>query len=275
MSDTLASARIVLIGCGNMGRAMLEGWLSLDDMPDITVYDPGMTKETIQALSQKSVKAGNKEDILNNTADIVVMAVKPQIMDKACETARPCIGRHTTILSIAAGKAIKSFEDIFGAAQPVIRTMPNTPAAVGHGAIVGVCNKNVTREHKQIAENLLQPLGLFEWVDKEELLNAVTAISGSGPAYIFLMMEALKDAGVSLGLTESLAQKLALQTVKGAALLAEEGPGIKFETLRQNVTSPGGTTERALETLMHNDVLKDLIKKAATAACRRSEDLSG
>lgn len=273
MSD-LSSLHIALIGCGNMGRAILQGWLSLKKRPEITVYDPSLSNDIVKSFSKESINISTHHDILKKPVDIVIMAVKPQIMKQACQTAGPAINDKTTIVSIAAGYTIENFENIFGPRQPIIRTMPNTPAAVGHGAIVGVCNNNVIAQHKSLTAELLRPLGVFEWTDDENLLNAVTAISGSGPAYVFLMMEALRDAGISLGLPENLATKLAIQTVKGGALLAESDLEKSFETLRENVTSPGGTTEQALKILMKDDALKKLINNAAEQAFKRSVELS-
>ena len=153
--------------------------------------------------------------------------------------------------------------------------MPNTPSSAMRGAIGAYANAFAGQDQKALIEALIRPLGYFTWVDEEDMIDAVTAISGSGPAYVFLFMEALRDAGKSLGLSDDIARNLALQTISGAAALAEQDDNIPFEELRYNVTSPGGTTECGLAELLDDDALKRLVQKAADSAYARAKDIAG
>jgi pyrroline-5-carboxylate reductase len=256
---------IALVGCGKMGGAMLRGWIARDMVSHVDVYDPAARKipgpVTFQTLANQL------------RGDIFVLAVKPQIMDEVCAAISLTLKPGTPVLSIAAGQPLAAFERRFGKNQPVIRSMPNTPAAIGKGITVAVANKNVTPAHKQLAAGLLDAVGLVEWVEDEALLDAVTAVSGSGPAYVFLLIETLAAAGVKAGLPQALATRLARQTVIGAAALAEADSEIDAATLRKNVTSPGGTTEAALKVLMESGEMQDLFDRAIAAATERGREL--
>lgn len=245
-----------------MGSALYGGW---KDNPDyaISILDPS------EAGAYKS-----PDEIANKSFDIIVLAVKPQIMDEACQSLRSAKIISSLYVSIAAGKSLKFFEDIFGADVAVIRTMPNTPAMIGQGITIGIANKNITTDQKVITENLLKVSGTFEWISDETLMDAVTALSGSGPAYIFLLIEELAKAGIAAGLPKDLAVKLARQTVIGSAALAAHQSDVPASTLRKNVTSPGGTTEEALKILMAENGLGDLMNHAVQAALKRSRELS-
>jgi len=206
--------------------------------------------------------------------DIVVFAVKPQVTDDVVPPYRRFAGSGTVFLSVAAGRTIGYFRDRLGADSAIVRAMPNTPAAIGRGASVLVATDNVATQQRALAGRLMAASGLIEWVEDEGLIDAVTALSGSGPAYVFLLIETMAAAGASVGLPPDLAMRLARQTVVGAAALAEQSDEAAA-TLRQNVTSPGGTTQAALEVLMAQDGMQPLFDRALAAAARRSRELAG
>ena len=267
---------VVLIGHGNMGRAMLSGWLETNTGMTFTVVDPALSDQDKLNLQHKGVMPRLDLQDLDITPDIAVLAVKPQMMEKiGTDLSQHLIPGRSCVLSIAAGCTISGFESLFGENMAVIRAMPNTPAAIGAGVVIATANQNVLPEHKVMTEKLLKPLGFFDWLEKEMDIDAVTAISGSGPAYVFYFLEALSEAGQALGLQKDLSKKLALETVKGAAELAIHEQETEFSSLRKNVTSPGGTTEAALNVLTQKDILKDLVLDTAKAAKKRSEELSG
>lgn len=259
--------KVALIGCGKMGLALLQGWLEAEMNASFIVVEPSM-RHKIKGVT--FLKKPNEE---LKSCNIIVMAVKPQVMDEVCADLKPYIKKDALILSIAAGRSIKSFEKIFGPAQPVIRSMPNLPASIGAGITVTVANKNVSLAQKKAANALLACAGLVEWVKDEKLLNAVTAVSGSGPAYVFLLIEVLSKSAQKAGLNKELSMALARQTVIGSAALAAHEPGTDAATLRKNVTSPGGTTEAALKVLMNGDMQK-IFNYAIEAAKRRGKELS-
>lgn len=244
-----------------MGSALLARWQK-NPTYSIFVVDPAK-KGSYATLDTLPVK----------TFNIIVLAVKPQVMD---ETLAEIASRVSSSLyiSIAAGKSLKYFEEKLPPQQAVIRMMPNTPAMVGKGMTVAVANNFCQPNHKLIAKTLFETSGAFEWANSEDIMDAVTAISGSGPAYVFLLIEVMTKAGISLGLSPDLAEKLARQTVIGSAALAEHSPDISALTLRQNVTSPGGTTAAALEILMTEPGFQQLMNKAVAAAAERSKELS-
>ncbi|MCC7305817.1 MAG: pyrroline-5-carboxylate reductase [Alphaproteobacteria bacterium] len=265
---------ITLVGCGNMGRALLQGWLQAKIGARYFIVEPEGLPETFRD-SLSITYAGKQEEIEDaiKKSDIIVMAIKPQIMDEICKSIKPYISKKALILSIAAGRTIAGFEAAFGEAQPVIRCMPNTPASIGKGMSVLTANKNAGDDQKKFAEKLMKCVGEAEWTEDENLMNAVTALSGSGPAYVFYLVEALAKAGQKAGLKPALAMTLARQMVVGAAALAEARPDISAEQLRRNVTSPGGTTEAALNILMNGELQK-LLDEALQAAIARGEELS-
>jgi pyrroline-5-carboxylate reductase len=255
---------VTLVGCGKMGSAMVRGWVASKVADKIYVIEPSGLPGDLQNM--------DIVELVEQTvpSDIIVLAVKPQMMDAVCQTLDP---GSATILSIAAGQKIANFEKHFGDAQPVIRSMPNTPAAIGEGMTVAVANKNVTPAIRKIADDLLRATGQVEWIDNEELMDAVTALSGSGPAYVFYLIETLAKAGESVGLTTGFAMTLARQTVIGSAALAADDSETPAAILRKNVTSPGGTTEAALNVLMDGR-MQDLFSEALAAATARSKELS-
>ncbi len=264
---------VLLVGCGKMGSALLERWLDQKLASHFIVIDPTPLPEALakdpRIVHEKDVPAQFQKD-----PDVALIAVKPQILNSVLEKIARQKFKKTLFVSIAAGKPLKIFEQILGAKQPVIRSMPNTPASIGRGVIAAVANTSVTPEHKEVASRLLGCAGSLIWMDKEVLMDAVTALSGSGPAYVFLLIEAMAKAGEKLGLSPDQAMILARQTVIGSAALAEASPDIPVAQLRQNVTSPGGTTEAALQVLMKDESLQRLFDQALLAARDRGKALS-
>ncbi|MEX0922021.1 MAG: pyrroline-5-carboxylate reductase [Rhodovibrionaceae bacterium] len=265
---------LLLIGCGKMGGALLDGWIERGiDPAEITIVEPNDDQR--KTLATKGVATlARAEEVPGNLAPaLVALAVKPQQMDAALDAAGGWRGERTVFLSIAAGKTIGYFQDRLGAGTPVVRAMPNTPAAVGRGVSVLVASPEVPRAAQSLCEELLRAVGDVAWVEDEALMDAVTAVSGGGPAYVFLLIECLAKAGVESGLPEDLAMRIARGTVAGAGELVRqaEEPASK---LRENVSSPGGTTLEALKVLMAEDGLQPLMSKAIAAATKRSRDLA-
>jgi len=259
---------IVLAGAGKMGGAMLTGWLAGGlDAGRVVVVEPHPSDE-IKALAAKGVRLNPQGAI---TAETLVVAVKPQTFPEAGPRLRPFVGPSTLVVSIMAGTTVAAIEKSCGGM--VVRAMPNTPAAIGRGITVAVPAKNVSAAQRATADALLRAIGSVEWVADEKLMDAVTAVSGSGPAYIFLLAEELARAGVEAGLPAELATRLARETVAGSGELLHRSD-LPAATLRQNVTSPGGTTQAALEVLMAGDGLKPLMIRAVAAATRRSIELA-
>ena len=263
---------IALAGGGKMGAAMLAGWLESGINPaDVYVIEPD--SKVAKRLAGFGVHVFAAPDALPARAETIIFAVKPQIMNDVVHHYRTLAGDETVFLSIAAGCKISLFERHLGNV-PVVRAMPNTPAAVGVGMTVACANDLTGRGQKARCQQLLEAVGEVDWVADEALMDPVTAVSGSGPAYVFLLMEALAAAGEEAGLAPALALRLARATVRGAGELArcsEHGP----DQLRINVTSPGGTTAAALEVLMADDGLACLMKRAVLAASERSRELAG
>lgn len=267
---------LALIGCGKMGSALLRGWLASGRVKHVYILDPGGLPDEFEDEVPGRITFYDKAETFAGArppASVFVIAVKPQIMDAVCSTIKRAIPPGSLVLSIAAGQTIAKFENYFGSTQAIIRSMPNTPAAIAKGVTVGCPNDHVTPAQRQCADELLKAVGIVEWVEDEALLDAVTALSGSGPAYIFLLIEAMAQAGVKAGLDEDFAMTLARQTVIGSAALAaaEDTPA---SVLRQNVTSPGGTTAAALSVLMAEGGMQDLFDRAIEAAAKRSKELS-
>ncbi|MBN9260991.1 MAG: pyrroline-5-carboxylate reductase [Hyphomicrobium sp.] len=265
---------LVLAGAGNMGGAMLAGWLARGLAPsDIIVQDPGPPPATAELLAKHGVRSVQTIDNLPKPPSVLLMAVKPQVMDQVFPPLAKLAGPNSVVLSIAAGRTIASFEKYLPAGSAVVRSIPNTPAAVGRGITVAAANKHVTEQHKQTVTELLSAIGEVAWVDDEALIDPVTAVSGSGPAYVFYMVEAMAAAGVAAGLKPDLAMQLARATVTGAGELLHQSP-LDAATLRQNVTSPNGTTFAALQVLMAKDGLEPLMTAAVAAATKRSRELA-
>jgi pyrroline-5-carboxylate reductase len=273
MSD-LSRTRLLLVGCGKMGGAMLRGWLARGMLPaNVVVIEP--MGEALGDLAGRGIAHLTAPGAVANdiTPDVVVLAVKPQFMDEAighyARYARP----ETLFLSIAAGKTIAYFQRHLGPKVAIVRAMPNTPAAIGRGISVAVAHREVTPAQRELAETLLSACGEVVWVEKEGLIDPVTALSGGGPAYVFLLIEAMVEAGHKAGLPADLAMRLARVTVSGAGELARLSPEDAAQ-LRQNVASPKGTTLEALKILMAPDGIQPLFDRAIAAATRRSRELA-
>jgi pyrroline-5-carboxylate reductase len=261
---------IVLAGAGKMGGAMLTGWLARGlDTRQVVVIEPSPSPE-IGALAKKGVRLNPApQDV--EAIEALVIAVKPQSFREAGAALKPFTASSTLVVSIMAGTTMALLEQVCGGS--VVRAMPNTPAAIGRGITVAVAAKKVSAAQRATADALLSAIGSVEWVEDESLMDAVTAVSGSGPAYVFLLAEEPARAGVEAGLPEALATKLARETVAGSGELLHRSD-LASATLRQNVTSPGGTTAAALEVLMGKDGLQQLMIRAVAAATARSKQLA-
>jgi pyrroline-5-carboxylate reductase len=264
--------QIVLCGAGKMGGALLEGWLQAGLAPGkIAVIEPDPAPH-IAALAARGVQINPDIAALKNVAAIVI-AVKPQTAAEALPPLAPMIGQATVVISIMAGRTLHFLAGALRHDGALVRAMPNTPAAIGRGITVAV-PLNVSQAQRDLAHRLLIATGTVEWAADEALMDAVTAVSGSGPAYVFLLAEALAKAGVAAGLPQALADKLARETVAGAGELLHRS-ALPAAALRDNVTSPGGTTAAALDVLMSENGLPALLQKAVAAATQRSRKLAG
>jgi pyrroline-5-carboxylate reductase len=266
------SGLIVLCGAGKMGGALLDGWLNAGlDPAKVAVIEPAAAPSTT-ALTARGLRLNPDPSTLTDVTAIVV-AVKPQTADQAMPAIAPMAGASTVVVSIMAGRTLQFLARSLKNARAFVRAMPNTPASIGRGVTVAV-PLQVSQAQRELAHRLLAATGTVEWVEDEGLLDAVTAVSGSGPAYVFLLAEALAEAGAAVGLPRELADKLARETVAGSGELLHRST-LDAATLRANVTSPGGTTAAALEVLMGGDGLARLMKKAVAAATERSRKLAG
>ncbi|MEK9723419.1 MAG: pyrroline-5-carboxylate reductase [Rhodospirillaceae bacterium] len=266
---------LLLVGCGKMGGAMLEGWLEMGlAAENIHVVEPHVA--TADDLRGRGIGAvASAAELPGDLAPgVVLLAVKPQSMDEAAPPFAAYRSPDTVFLSIAAGKTVAYFENRLGAEAAIVRAMPNTPAAVRRGITVATPNARVSDAQRQVCTALLEAVGEVHWVDDEGLIDAVTALSGGGPAYVFLLAEVMTQAGIDAGLPADLAARLARVTVSGAGELMRLAPD-EPATLRQNVTSPGGTTAEALKVLMADDALQPLMTRAVAAATARSKELAG
>ena len=265
---------LLLAGCGKMGGAMLAGWLSSGLNPaDVLIQEPNPSPDLIKFCAMKGVSLAASQSPATAPA-VIIMAVKPQAMADVFPALAKRAAPHTIILSIAAGKTIASFEQHLPANPAVVRAMPNTPAAISRGITVLCPNRHVTPAQRALCEQLMSAVGETGWVDDENLMDAVTAVSGSGPAYVFLLAEAMTQAGINAGLAPTLATQLARATIAGSGELMRQSPEIPAATLRQNVTSPGGTTAAALDVLMADDGLTPLMDRAIAAATARGKALA-
>jgi len=262
---------LLLVGCGKMGGAMLAGWLDSDIVSaGVSIVEP----QGVDASGNVEVVADVADLAATLDPEVVVFAVKPQQMANVLPDYRRFTKPGTLFLSIAAGTPIRVFEEHLGSDAAIVRAMPNTPAAIGQGITVICPNANATAAQSALARALLAAIGEVLAVDDEALIDPVTAVSGSGPAYVFLLIETMAEAGVAAGLPRALAERLALATVAGAGQLALRGPESPA-TLRENVTSPGGTTFAALQVLMADDGLQALMTRAIAAATERGRELAG
>ncbi len=266
------SGRLLLVGAGKMGSALLDGWLRLGlDAKRVAVLEP-LPSPQISALAERGLLLNPELRALENV-DSIVLAIKPQIAAEAIAPLAPIVSASTLVVSIMAGRTLRFLAGAVGAACALVRAMPNTPAAIGRGITVAVALR-ASAVQRQLAQRLLSATGVIEWIEDEALMDAVTAVSGSGPAYVFLLAEVLAQAGAAAGLPPLLAQKLARETVAGSGELLHRSP-LDAAILRENVTSPGGTTAAALEILMGAHGLAPLMRDAVAAATARSRQLAG
>lgn len=264
---------IVLIGAGNMGGAMLAGWLR-SGVPgsSVVVVDPGPSP-AMQALIEENGARHVTAPPDGVKAGVLFVAVKPQLMDAVLPPLKGLVGPDTVVVSVAAGKTLANLEGHLGRAA-MVRAMPNTPAMIGRGVTGAFANATVSVAQRDQVDALLKVSGPVEWVQSEADIDAVTAVSGSGPAYVFYLVECMAEAGRKAGLQADLAMRLARETVSGAGELLHQSPD-DASRLRQNVTSPGGTTAAALSVLMAEDGMQPLFDRAIAAARKRAEELAG
>jgi len=266
-----AERPLILAGAGKMGGAMLAGWLEGGlDPAAVRVIDPAPPDSTATLLADAGIPPLPTTPP-DTVASVLVIAVKPQTIPNVLPGLRPLVDSATLTLSIAAGTKLQAFTSGLESTR-VVRAMPNTPAQIGRGMTVLVGGRGIAAEDRVLATALLEAVGAVEWIEDETLMDAVTALSGSGPAYVFLLAECLAEAGVEAGLDAALARRLADATIAGAGALLDES-GEEPGTLRRNVTSPGGTTAAALEVLTAPVGLSPLIRRAVAAAKKRSEAL--
>jgi pyrroline-5-carboxylate reductase len=264
---------LVLAGAGKMGGAMLEGWLKAGaDPKKIVALDPKPPEELQDLLARHGIKHNPPVASITD-AEVIVVAVKPQVMEDVLPNLVSLKSSQPLILSVAAGKTIATFAKHFGEKSAIIRTIPNTPAAIGRGITALCANANVSKSQMVLATSLLASTGEVVTVENESMIDLVTAVSGSGPAYIFYLTECMAAAGEKIGLPPALAMQLARATVAGSGELMRQS-GMDAATLRQNVTSPNGTTYAALQVLMADDGMMPLFEKAISAAARRSKELA-
>ena len=264
---------LLLVGAGKMGGALLAGWLRQGlDPASVYVQDPTPAMEAGVLMASHGIRVRHQAKLRTAPA-VIVLAVKPQIMDEVLPTLAAWVGPSTVVLSIAAGRTLSNLAARLPLGTPIVRAMPNTPASIGQGMTVACASSEVTRDQALCCNMLLEAVGEVIWIDDEILLDAVTAVSGSGPAYLFLLAECLTEAAVAAGLEPELALRLARATLAGAGELLRRSDLSPAE-LRQNVTSEKGTTAAALEVLMGKDGLADLLKRAVSAAAKRSRELS-
>jgi pyrroline-5-carboxylate reductase len=266
------SGLIALVGAGKMGGALLEGWLRLGlDPRKVAVLEP-QPLAYLTALVSRGVRL-NPDAATLRQANVVVVAIKPQGADDVLGALAGNVASSALIISIMAGRTLRFLSTVFRRPGAMVRAMPNTPAAIGRGITVAVAAQADARQ-RQIAQLLLGATGVVEWVEDESLMDAVTAVSGSGPAYVFLLAEALAQAGAAVGLPADLAERLAHETIAGSGELLHQSRD-NAAVLRQNVTSRGGTTAAALAVLMRPDGLVRLMREAIAAATARSRELAG
>jgi pyrroline-5-carboxylate reductase len=272
-SQQTTAGTLVLVGCGQMGSAMLRGWAARQAAERFVVVEPAGRPAALADMPAATWRPSPDDLPQELGPDAVVFAVKPQIIDAVLPSYRRWVRRGTLFVSIAAGRTIGGIARHLGDEAAIVRCMPNTPAAIGRAITVACPNPRVGAAQRRLCEALLAAIGESAWVEDEALMDAVTAVSGSGPAYVFLLIEALAAAGEHAGLPRPLALRLACATVAGAGELARrsvEPPA----RLRENVTSPGGTTRAALDVLMGEHGLPDLLDRAVAAATVRSRELA-
>ena len=270
----MINTRITFLGCGNMGRSLIGGLIADGHEPGaITGVEPDAAKADFIS-SEYGIEVVAEGVTVIEGSDVIILAVKPQIIVGCLQPLADKIKRYQPlVVSVAAGVRIATLENILGNKTAIVRTMPNTPALIGAGASALYANDSVSQTQRETAEEIMRAVGLAIWLESEALMDTVTALSGSGPAYFFLVMELMEKAAVKLGLAREQARLLTLETALGAAKMALESEA-DAATLREQVTSPGGTTEAALKVLMEDGRIEDLFIEALSAAKKRSEELA-
>jgi pyrroline-5-carboxylate reductase len=267
-------ASLVLVGAGKMGGAMAQGWLDFRlPASSLTILEPSPSPQIASLAADRGVVLN--PHVATSPPEMLVLAIKPQSLDQVAPLISALAGDRTLVLSIIAGKTIANLTTRLPDARAVVRAMPNTPAAIGRGVTAAFANADVSLGQRRWCESLLGAIGTFSWLDDEEAIDAVTAISGSGPAYVFALTEALATAAEKLGLPAELSMSLARGTVEGAAELMRRESATSPATLRRNVTSPGGTTAAALAVLQAPEGLNDLMNRATAAARARAAEMAG
>jgi pyrroline-5-carboxylate reductase len=265
-------ASLVLAGAGKMGGAMLAGWLAAGlDPRRTTLIDPVPSRAIVDLCAERGLALNPPNP---EPGAVLVLGIKPQGLEAAAHGLDRLIGRDTLVVSILAGKTVANLCERLPRARAVVRAMPNLPASIGRGATGAYASPEVTPGQRASADALLAANGIVAWLADEAQIDAVTAVSGSGPAYVFLLAEVLAEAGIVAGLNPEVARSLARATVSGAGALLDANPADAAE-LRHNVTSPGGTTAAALDVLMRPDGLGALMREAVLAARQRAEELAG
>ena len=271
----LLDKRFALIGAGNMGFALLAGWAGQGLQGEaVTVIEPNPSAQLQNLCKTKGFNLFS-EPKSQSPSDAIVLAIKPQMLDESIHAAEKFLHSGAVLISILAGKSIKDLSARFPQITSIVRAMPNTPAAVGRGMTGLYANDATSVQQRDLTESLLSPISRLEWLSQEKEIDMLTAISGSGPAYVFYLVESLAAAGVKLGLSTDLSQRLARATIEGAGELLHQMPNVSAEELRKRVTSPGGTTAAALSILMKDDGLSLVLEEAVIAARRRAEELAG
>jgi pyrroline-5-carboxylate reductase len=264
---------VTLVGAGKMGAALLQGWAAQGLSGEgVAIVEPQASPEVAALAAARGFRLNPS---MRAPAEALVLAIKPQMLDVVAPSIAADAGPDTLVLSILAGKRVADLSARLPLAKMIVRAMPNTPAAIGRGISGAFAGPAVDEGRRALASALLGAVGEVEWVEREALIDAVTAVSGSGPAYVFHFVECLTKAGVEAGLPEEIAARLARATVAGAGELLRRSADVAPATLRENVTSPGGTTAAALAVLMAEDGLAPLVARAVAAARRRAEELSG
>ena len=263
---------ILLIGAGRMGAALARGWIAEGRGPEIAVVEPHPDPAFARALKKAGGRLNPKPAAIATPA-AVVLAVKPQMLEGVAREAARHAAAKPVFISIAAGVSLARLQSFLGDTAAIVRAMPNLPASIGAGVTVAAANGLATKAQRRLAGALLTAAGDLEWLEDETPIDAVTAVSGSGPAYVFLLVETLAAAGVEAGLAPDLAMRLARRTIVGSGALLSALPDQAAEKLRRDVTSPGGTTEAALGVLMAAKGLAPLMAKAVKAAVKRAREL--
>lgn len=268
----LKDKKICFVGAGNMANAIIGGLVQKGLSAENIIASAPSEEHLTQVKENWGVRTASDNNASVKQADIIVLSVKPQILKEVCESLSSSLSHRPLIISIAAGIELSSLNDWLGEAQAIVRCMPNTPAQVLKGASGLMANPYVSDEQKALSTELFSGIGVVEWLSDESQMHSVTALSGSGPAYIFMMIEAMESAAIKQGIKAETARKLAAQTVLGAAQMVLSSD-VSPAQLKKNVMSPGGTTERAIQTFEESDLM-GIVDKAMQAAADRSEELS-